>query len=111
MGSQRGLRARVTTSELSVRLDVVPPPRQWGIIAEEERMRYTHINFEVAKMLLSEAAHGLLGVTSRLKYDSRGAAIMSASGSDGAGIIDGTVADYEVSSLMACDFKYSACQF
>lgn len=59
-------------------------------------------------MELTEVAHGVLGYTKTLQYDEEtGDPIMSASDSNGRGILEGSEADYRVSDLFAADFRLS----
>ena len=51
---------------------------------------------------------GVIGQTSRVKYDENGMPVMYAQDTNGKGVIDGTAEDYELDSLVSTEFKYSA---
>jgi len=91
---------------LGIEFDIVPPPKKWNL-GEDEQEQYTHINLKLQYASLSSDAHGLIGVSKDLKYDTNGEPIMHAYDKDGQGIIDGVVSDYEVPHLMSDEFKYS----
>eukprot|EP00958_Prasinococcus_capsulatus_P030181 scaffold7978_cov376-Prasinococcus_capsulatus_cf.AAC.1 len=65
-------------------LDYVPAPEAWGL-AEEDAAALAHINLKIRKIKLSSQAHGVLGQTSRIKYDNEGKAVMAAEDKDGKG--------------------------
>mmetsp|Transcript_11120 Transcript_11120/g.40765 ORF Transcript_11120/g.40765 Transcript_11120/m.40765 type:complete len:318 (-) Transcript_11120:182-1135(-) len=87
-------------------LDYVPAPASWKL-EEEAAADLAHINFKIKKIALSSEAHGVIGQTSRVKYDENGMPVMAAQDKNGKGVIDGTPEDYELSSLTSTEFKYS----
>lgn len=87
-------------------LDYVPAPASWKL-EEEAAADLAHINFKIKKIALSSEAHGVIGQTSRVKYDENGMPVMAAQDKNGKGVIDGTAEDYELSSLLSTEFKYS----
>mmetsp|Transcript_3156 Transcript_3156/g.11395 ORF Transcript_3156/g.11395 Transcript_3156/m.11395 type:complete len:486 (-) Transcript_3156:155-1612(-) len=92
---------------LALEVDVIPPPAEWKIQElGEDPAAYSHLNLNLNKITLSPNAHGLIGSTQTLNFNEQGRPIMQALTEDGAGVIEGTLADYRVSSLFADDFKY-----
>eukprot|EP00958_Prasinococcus_capsulatus_P013026 scaffold1318_cov388-Prasinococcus_capsulatus_cf.AAC.47 len=87
-------------------LDYVPAPAAWQLEAEEAA-ELAHINFKINKIALSSVAHGVIGQTSRVKYDENGMPVLAAEDKNGAGVIDGEASDYELDSLTSTDFKFS----
>eukprot|EP00957_Ditylum_brightwellii_P169415 12894513-Ditylum_brightwellii.AAC.1 len=87
-------------------LDYVPAPSSWNL-DDEAAYDLAHINFKIKKIALSSEAHGVIGQTSRVKYDENGMPVMAAQDKNGKGVIDGTPEDYELSSLTSTEFKYS----
>ena len=87
-------------------LDYVPAPASWKL-EEEAAADLAHINFKIKKIALSSEAHGVIGQTSRVKYDENGMPVMAAQDKNGKGVIDGTPEDYELSSLLSTEFKFS----
>eukprot|EP00958_Prasinococcus_capsulatus_P022821 scaffold3261_cov349-Prasinococcus_capsulatus_cf.AAC.1 len=96
----------ITAWRFEASLDYVPAPAAWKL-DEEAAADLAHINFKIKKIALSSEAHGVIGQTSRVKYDENGMPVMAAQDKDGKGVIDGTPEDYELSSLTSTDFKYS----
>ena len=98
-------RATVTSPAVDLSVDFVPPPASWEVPVEEAP-QYTHLNINFARIELSNTANGIMGVTSRVKYLD-GKPLLTSTGSNGQGIIDGTIEDYELSSVTDTAFKYS----
>jgi len=88
-------------------IDYVPAPKAWKL-DEQTALDLAHLNFKINKIALSSDAHGVIGQTSRVKYDDNGMPIMYAQDANGKGVIDGTAEDYEVDSLTSTEFKYSS---
>lgn len=59
---------------LSIEFDIVPPPANWQL-SEEEQADYSHVNLKLIYANLSNDAHGLIGVSKDLKYDTNGEAV------------------------------------
>eukprot|EP00958_Prasinococcus_capsulatus_P028012 scaffold6195_cov428-Prasinococcus_capsulatus_cf.AAC.4 len=89
-----------------VAFDVVPPPAVWGI-SKEKLSAFTHLNMEIARIDLTEFAHGILGLTSRMKTNAYGEPVMKAYDKNGSGILDGTYRDYETNDILSTDFTYT----
>ena len=58
---------------------------------------------KLERVELSDAVSGTLGDSARLKYDDNGKPIMQAYDKDGAGVLDGSIETYEVSSLLSTE--------
>mgnify|MGYP001800922715 CR=1 FL=1 len=67
----------LSSPKLTLKAAVVPPPEKWNIEQDDPTnvAKYTHINFDLISCLLSPDAHGLLGVSKRVKYDQNGHAV------------------------------------
>ena len=55
-------------------VDYVPAPASWKL-SGEDAAEFAHLNFKISKIALSSFAHGVIGQTSRVKYDSNGQAV------------------------------------
>jgi len=99
-------RITVTSPELELAVDIVHPPAAWEV-QPNEVAQYSHLNLHMGRLVVSDAIHGLIGVSARLKYDKDGHPIMQGHDKNGAGIIDGLVSDYCVEDILASKFKYS----
>ena len=87
-------------------LDYVPAPVSWNL-EDDAAEDLAHINFKIKKIALSSEAHGVIGQTSRVKYDENGMPVMAAQDKNGMGVIDGTPEDYELDTLLSTAFKFS----
>jgi len=78
----------------------VPAPQEWdiGTDAQEE---YAHVNLRIDHIEITSKANGILGASSRLKYDESGKKIMKGYDKNGLGILEMSVGDYEVPELLA----------
>jgi len=101
-------RVSLDSPDIEVAIDLVAPPLAWGVAPyTEEAVKYTHLNLHMIRVAASERLHGLIGVSSRMKYDEDGAPILEGRDKNGAGILDGAVEDYRVSSILSAEFQYS----
>lgn len=91
------------------RIDYVPPPPSWAIVTADRGV-YSHLNLGIVSLELTVMAHGVLGYTKSVQYDTEGNPIMSATGSNGDGLLEGKADDYVVSGLFESDFTYSVFQ-
>lgn len=66
---------------LACSIDYVPAPESWHL-SEEDAHDMAHFNFKILKIALSSIAHGVVGQTVRLKYDSDGHPVRSSSRSE-----------------------------
>ena len=99
-------RISVQSPELELGVDIVDPPAAWEV-DPSEIAQYSHLNLHMGRLAVSDAIHGLIGVSARLRYDEDGEPIMQGRDKNGAGIIDGQVSDYCVEHILAPKFKYS----
>eukprot|EP00958_Prasinococcus_capsulatus_P012987 scaffold1318_cov388-Prasinococcus_capsulatus_cf.AAC.8 len=90
-------------------IDYVPAPAAWKL-DDAAAADLAHLNFKINKIALSSDAHGVIGQTSRVKYDENGMPVLYAQDKNGLGVIDGSAEDYELDSLTSTEFKYSAFQ-
>ena len=88
-------------------IDFVPAPAAWELDDDAGRESYAHLNFNVKKIALSSQAHGVIGQTSRVKYDANGMPVLYAENKDGMGVIDGIPRDYELDDITSTDFAFS----
>ena len=63
--------------------------------------KYSHLNMKMNKLEVTDHISGILGDTSRLKYDNQGLPIMEAYDKDGAGVLEGSGESYEVEGLLS----------
>ena len=63
--------------------------------------KYFHLNMNLQKIELTAQVSGVLGDSARVKYDSKGDAIFTASDKDGAGILDKPLEQYIMDSLVS----------
>ena len=87
-------------------INYVPPPAAWQL-SGADAAHHAHLNFKINKIALSSYAHGIIGQTSRVKYDADGRPVMQAEDKDGKGLIDGVASDYELDDLLSTQFKFS----
>ena len=55
-------------------IDFVPAPSSWQL-EEKDALEMAHLNLKLKKIALSSVAHGVVGQTSRIKYDDKGQAV------------------------------------
>ena len=55
-------------------IDFVPVPSAWQL-EEKEALEMAHLNLKLSKIALSSVAHGVVGQTSRIRYDEEGHAV------------------------------------
>lgn len=68
---------------------------------EVSESKYSHLNMKMTRLEVSDHVSGVLGDSSRLKYDDQGLPIMEASDKDGSGVLEGSVESYEVADLLS----------
>ena len=55
-------------------IDFVPAPSSWEL-EEKDALEMAHLNLKLHKIALSSVAHGVVGQTSRMKYNDEGQAV------------------------------------
>ena len=78
----------------------VPAPEAWQL-SVEEKAQYAHINLKLSSIQVTDDANGILGSSTRMKYNEMGLPIMKAYDADGKGVLDYDVSQYEVESLLS----------
>lgn len=96
----------IRSAHCEVSFDVVLPPAPWKI-EKDVQSKFSHLNMKFYKIDLTESAHGLMGLTSRMKTNAYGEPITKAYDKNGSGILDGTYKDYEITDILSTDFTYS----
>ena len=69
--------------------------QEWDVSASE----YYHLNLNLRPISLSDRVSGILGDTSRLKFDAQGNPILKAYDKDGSGILDKPIESYQVENV------------
>lgn len=68
---------------------------------EVSESKYSHLNMKMTRLEVSDHVSGILGDSSRLKYDDKGLPVMEAYDKDGGGVLEGSVESYEVTDLLS----------
>ena len=70
-------------------------------MSSAEKPQYAHINLKISSVQVTDDANGILGSSTRMKYNEIGLPIMKAYDADGKGVLDYNVQHYEVDSLLS----------
>lgn len=87
-------RLSISAPKVSADFDAVLPPSEWEVA---DGVQYMHMNLKIYNIELSAQCHGLMGISNRETQN-------------GSQVIEGSVEDYAVGSLLDSSFMYAVAQ-